>query len=372
MKIEKVEAFIMHLPVTGDSIADSTHRISLWGVVGAKIRTSSGLEGIGFTGTHAHMKSDQAIARFISEVYEPLLIGENPLEHQRLWEKLFHFPPIQWIGRSGISQLALSAIDVALWDVKAKEAGLPLWALLGGSHTERMRAYNTDVGWLSLSNSELVDSCRRCCEEEGFTAVKLKVGSDNILLDVGRVEAVRRALGSEILISVDANGKFDLPRAARLSGLLEPYDVLWFEEPMWFDDVEGHALLAKSTKIPIALGEQIYSVVSLGQFIARRAVQFVQPDVTRIGGITSFLEVAKISSTNSLPVAPHAGEMSQVHIHLAFHLSSCSILEYIPWIRHCFAEPATVKDGYFLRPQMPGVGTTFTEETVRKYGEWSK
>ncbi len=369
MRVESVIPFIMHIPVTGSRIADSTHTISHWGVVGARIRSSNGIEGFGFTGTHAQLQSDRLIARLISDLYAPLLIGRNLEEHQSVWHDLFHSPAIQWIGRAGLTQLALSAVDVALWDLKAKQAGVPLWALLGGSHAGRLRAYNTDVGWLSLSRSELVGMCTRACQEEGFTGVKIKVGQEDPEEDVRRVEAVRKAIGSGITVAVDANGKLDLPMAMRLSQRLEPYDVLWFEEPMWYDDVEAHARLARLTRIPIALGEQIYTVESLCQFMLRGAVQFVQPDVTRIGGVTPFLQAIAMASAQSLQVAPHAGEMSQVHVHLAFHSPSCSVLEYIPWIRQCFLDPATVRDGYFVKPEAPGAGTTPAAESLERYGK---
>jgi L-alanine-DL-glutamate epimerase-like enolase superfamily enzyme len=369
MRIESVSPFIMHIPVTGNQIADSMHTITHWGVVGARIRSSDGIEGFGFTGTHAQLQSDRLIARLISDLYAPLLIGRGLEEHPSVWQELFHSPPIQWIGRAGLTQLALSAVDVALWDLRAKQLGLPLWAFLGGSQVSRLRAYNTDVGWLSLSHSQLVDMCTRACQAEGFTGIKIKVGQENPENDVRRVEAVRKAVGADVTIAIDANGKFDLPGALRLSRRLEQYDVLWFEEPMWYDDVEAHAQLARLTRIPIALGEQIYTVESLCQFMLRGAVQFVQPDVTRIGGVTPFLRAIASASAQSLQVAPHAGEMSQVHVHLAFNSPSCSLLEYIPWIAKSFLNPAAVRDGYFVKPEAPGAGTTPTEESLESYGK---
>jgi len=369
MKIQGVTPFIMHIPVTGNQISDSTHTISHWGVVGVRIRSSGGKEGFGFTGTHAQVSSDRLISRLLSDVYAPLLEGRLLEDHQSIWGDLFHFPPLQWVGRAGLTQLALSAVDMALWDLRAKHSEMPLWALLGGSRPGRVRAYNTDVGWLSLGRSQLVEACRRACQEEGFTGVKIKVGQDNLEEDVRRVEEVRRAVGQDVTIAVDANGRLDLPTAVRLSHRLEPYDVTWFEEPMWYDDVEAHAQLARLTRIPIALGEQIYTVESLCQFMLRGAVQFVQPDSTRIGGVTAFLRAVESATAQSLPVAPHAGEMSQVHVHIAFHSPACSVLEYIPWIRTCFAEPVEVQEGYFVRPEAPGAGTTPTAESLERYGK---
>jgi L-alanine-DL-glutamate epimerase-like enolase superfamily enzyme len=155
MRIAHIEPFILHIPVTGGSIADSTHRISHWGVVGAKIVTEEGLEGYGFTGTHADLGSDRLITACIRDCYAPLLIGEDALETNLLWLKLARHPALQWVGRAGITQLALAAVDVALWDLKAKQAGVPLWHLLGGASKPRLEAYNTDIGWLSIPRDRL-------------------------------------------------------------------------------------------------------------------------------------------------------------------------------------------------------------------------
>ena len=132
MKITSVEPFILHVPVTGSQIADSTHTITHWGVVGARVDTEDGLSGYGFTGTHAFLPGDQLITRCIQTCHAPLLVGEDASDVQRLWLKLARNPALQWIGRAGITTLSHAAIDIALWDLKAKAAGVPLWKLLGG------------------------------------------------------------------------------------------------------------------------------------------------------------------------------------------------------------------------------------------------
>src|SRR4051812_25428244 len=130
MKIVAVEPFILHLPLTASSISDSTHNITHWGVVGAKIRTDNDLEGYGFTGTHAHLPSDRLITSCIRDCYAPLLLGEDAHDRTRLWTKLARYPALQWVGRAGITQLALAAVDIALWDFAAKQADMPLWKYL--------------------------------------------------------------------------------------------------------------------------------------------------------------------------------------------------------------------------------------------------
>jgi L-alanine-DL-glutamate epimerase-like enolase superfamily enzyme len=153
MKITRLEPFILHAPVTRGGIADSTHTLTHWGAPGVAIHTDAGLTGYGFSGTHAHLATDRLITDCIVNSYGPLLIGQeigaDPREIAALWEKLHKYPPIYWVGRAGITHLALGAIDIALWDLTAKHAGVPLWKLLGGSAAKKVQAYNTDGGWLN-------------------------------------------------------------------------------------------------------------------------------------------------------------------------------------------------------------------------------
>jgi L-alanine-DL-glutamate epimerase-like enolase superfamily enzyme len=369
MKIIAIEPFILHVPLNVDSISDSTHTITHWGVVGVKIATDAGLEGYGFTGTHAHLASDRLITSCIFGSYAPLLFGEEATDTDRLWHKLARFPAVQWVGRAGITQIALAAVDIALWDLRAKAAGVPLWKLLGGATSEKLEAYNTDIGWLSIPKAKLVDGCKRAVEKEGFRRIKLKVGHADPNMDIERLEAVRQAVGPGISIATDANGKWDLPTCQRFCARAEAFDIFWFEEPLWYDDVAGHAALARSTSIPVALGEQLYSADAFAAFMAAGAVHYVQPDVTRLGGVTEFMQVADAAHARRLPVAAHAGEMSQVHVHLSYAHPATTLLEYIPWIMDNFVEPIRVRDGCFARPQVPGAGSTPTPEALRRFAK---
>ncbi|MFW5806714.1 MAG: mandelate racemase/muconate lactonizing enzyme family protein [Spirochaetota bacterium] len=353
-------------------MADSTHSISHWGVVGARLTDENGTTGYGFTGTHAHLPSDRIIADAISTLYAPLLVSGGELAEyadllpSAVYRRLFRYPPLQWVGRAGITQLALSAVDIALWDLYAKRHGVPLWRLLGGTGERKITAYNTDIGWLSFSRDRLVENAEQAVEN-GFRALKLKVGGADVREDADRCRAVRHAVGDNVLIATDANGRWDLPTAQRFSRAVRDLDILWIEEPLWHDDVEAHAELAGTTSLPIALGEQIYTPEGLSQFISRRALHFVQPDATRIGGVSGFLQAAAHARAMGLPVAAHAGEMSQVHRHLALALPHHTILEYIPWIAHAFTDPATVEEGAFLPPSEPGAGTTPTPEAIATF-----
>ena len=358
MKITKLTPIILHAPVTRGGIADSTHKLTHWGAPGVAIHTDTGHTGYGFSGTHAHLPTDRLIVDCIVNSYGPLLIGEDPREVRALWEKLYNQSEIYWVGRAGITHLALGAIDIALWDLKAKEAGLPLWKLLGGSSKKKVEAYNTDGGWLNWPLETVVSDCKRLVEEEGYRAVKLKVGGPSPLEDLRRVEAVRKALGPEIRIMTDANGRWTLPQAIQTAGRLVDFDIAWIEEPIYFDDVEGHRRLAETIATPIALGEQLYMASQFRDFIQAGAVHYVQPDVVRLAGVTEFWQVADMARCYNLPVVPHVGDMCQVHQHVCIAHSSCGLLEYIPWLRDWMEAPVEIRDGFYVAPEAPGAGMT--------------
>jgi L-alanine-DL-glutamate epimerase-like enolase superfamily enzyme len=367
VRITAVETFILHVPVTRSQIADSTHQVTHWGAPGVIIKSDAGIDGYGYTGTHAHLPTDRLIADCIAHAYAPLLIGEDPRQVQHLWQKLYHFPPIQWVGRSGITHLALNAVDVALWDIKAKAAGMPLWKLLGGDAAKPIQAYDTDGGWLNWSLEQLVADARRRVEEQGYQGVKIKVGSPDPYDDLQRIQAVRQAIGPRVKLMVDANGRWDLATAINVGRRLSDYDVYWLEEPLWYDDVRGHAALARHIQTPIALGEQLYTLDAFRDFIQAEAVHFVQADAVRLAGVTQWWQAADLALVHHLPVVPHIGDMMQVHLHLCIAHGACSLLEYIPWLRGCFEEPATVQDGYFIPPQLPGAGTTLNQRALTEY-----
>ncbi len=367
MRIKTIEPFILHVPIEHGGISDATNAITHWGIVGARLQTESGLIGYGFTGTHAHLPSDRLIAACISDCYAPLLLEEEITDDDRLWLKLARYPAIQWVARAGIAHLALAAVDIALWDLRSKSAGLPLLDYLGSVSTAQLEAYNTDIGWLSFSADELVDRSRHAVEVEGFRRIKIKVGQDDPMKDIERLDRLRRSLGRDVTIAVDANGKWDLATCKRFCGHAADLDIFWFEEPTWYDDIRSHADLKAATPIPIALGEQLYTAEAFDAFMDADAVHYVQPDVTRLAGITEYIRVADAAHARHLPVAAHVGDMGQVHVHLSFWHPATTMLEYIPWIRRCFVEPIAVSDGFYARPRAPGAGSTPTEEALRSF-----
>ncbi|MEM9418585.1 MAG: mandelate racemase/muconate lactonizing enzyme family protein [Planctomycetota bacterium] len=364
MHITKLEPIILHAPVTRGGIADSTHSITHWGAPGVAIHTDTEHVGYGFSGTHAHLPNDKLITSCITDAFGPLLIDEDPRDVRGLWEKLYRQSEIYWVGRCGITHLALGAIDIALWDLKCKAQDLPLWKVLGGHASNKVEAYNTDGGWLNWSMEDLVSDCKRMIEQEGYRAVKIKVGGESGAEDLRRVEAVRQALGPEVRIMTDANGRWPLPQAIQLGSRLADFDITWIEEPIAFDDTMGHKRLAESISTPIAMGEQLYEAFRFRDFIQAGAVHYVQPDIVRLAGITEWWQVADLAHSFNLPVVPHVGDMAQVHQHLCIAHPACGLLEYIPWLRDWMKHPAEVVDGFFTTPNYPGVGMEPTSEAL--------
>jgi L-alanine-DL-glutamate epimerase-like enolase superfamily enzyme len=166
---------------------------------------------------------------------------------------------------------------------------------------------------------------------------------------------------------VDANGRWLYPEAFEFCRQVAGIGIKWLEEPLWYDDVEGHHRLTSRCGVPIALGEQLYTVDHFKQFLAAGAVDFVQPDAVRLAGITEWWMVADLALAFRVPVVPHVGDMAQIHLHLAIAHPSCTLVEYIPWLKECFEEPATVSDGYFATPLQPGAGSTILPRAFDKF-----
>jgi L-alanine-DL-glutamate epimerase-like enolase superfamily enzyme len=360
--IREVESFVLHVPLPR-LVTDSVNRAQAWGLTGVLIRTEEGLTGTGYTSTLTH--GDHAIKDVIDRIYAPQLIGKDALLHQRLWRELY-WSDAHWVGRLGITQMALAAVDIGLWDLKAKAFGVPLWRLVGGDKDGRVRSYNTDGGWLNFEVARLIEEMTAMVEQ-GWKGVKMKIGLPDPREDVRRVEAVRSALGEDIDLMLDVNQRWDVTTAITWAPRFEEFAITWLEEPLDPDDVEGHARLADATAIPIALGEHVYSRTAFRDYIERGIVGYVQADVTRLGGVTEWLAVAEIALAHGIPVVPHHADMMRVHQHLGAGHPASPMIECIPWLQEVFETPVDIREGWFHVPDTPGASTTFDEEKFKEF-----
>lgn len=319
----------------------------------AEIKTAGGHEGLGFS--YSKRAGGPGQFAHAAEV-APVLVGEDPSDIAKLWDKLC------WagasVGRSGIATQAIGAFDVALWDMKAKRAGLSLAKLLG-SYRDSVRCYNTSGGFLHTPLEQLLVNAS-ASRERGIGGIKLKVGQPDRALDVRRVEAVRRHLGDDVPLMVDANQQWDRPTAQRMCRTFEQFNLVWIEEPLDAYDHEGHAALAAQFDTPIATGEMLTSAAEHWDLIRHRAADYLMPDAPRLGGITPFLKVAGLADHAGLMLGPHFA--MELHVHLAAAYPREPWVEHFDWLEPLFNERLAIEDGRMLVPTRPGIGVTLSAQ----------
>jgi L-talarate/galactarate dehydratase len=261
------------------------------------------------------------------------------------------------VGRSGLSVQAIAAFDIALWDLKAKRAGLPLAKLLG-SYRDSVRCYNTSGGFLHASIEEVLDRAGDSLER-GIGGIKLKVGHPDSTVDLARLTAVREKLGDEVALMVDANQQWDRATARRMCRAMERFGLVWIEEPLDAYDFEGHAQLSSTFDTSIATGEMLTSVAEHAELIRARGADIVQPDAPRIGGITQFLRVLALAERENIQLAPHF--VMEVHVHLAAAYAREPWVEHFEWFDPLFNERLEIADGRMHLSARPGLGVTLSE-----------
>lgn len=363
MKITGVESFLLNVPMRHE-VADSMQTVTHLEFVGLIIETDEGISGTGYTVTVGYGGS--VIQNAIDSLYIPELTGKDPFNVKEIWHQLY-FGRAHWIGRAGATTMAQSAVDIALWDIIAKAAEKPLWQVLGGARSADIPIYNTHAGWLNFTIDQLRDEGVKLLDE-GYSALKMKVGLDDTREDYRRVSAFREAVGDDVTLMVDANQKWDLQQASLAADLLGEFNLSWLEEPMHPDDIRSHSILNQRTSIPIALGEHVYTTQAFRDYIEQQAVDVVQVDVCRVGGITPWMEVAAVANAFNLRVCPHAGDLMQVHQHMVKAIPNHWLLEVIPlWDEGPFVNQVRLKDGKCLTPEAPGASTDITSHAFEEF-----
>lgn len=317
-----------------------------------EVLTEDGFRGMGFS--YSKRAGGPAQFRHLKEIAE-VAIGQDPSDIAKIYDTLL------WagasVGRSGVATQAIAALDVALWDLKARRAGLPLAKLLG-AHRDSCRVYNTSGGFLQASVDEIKDKSTASLEA-GIGAIKIKVGQPDWRLDLKRVEAIREHLG-DVPLMVDANQQWDRARAKRMCRELEQFDLVWIEEPLDAWDATGHADLSKTFDTPIATGEMLTSVSEHMALVNAGYQGIVQPDAPRIGGITPFLRFATLANHAGLALAPHFA--MEIHLHLAAAYPTEPWVEHFEWLSPLFEEQPEIRDGRMWVPDRPGLGFSLTSK----------
>ena len=321
----------------------------------AEIASREGHQGIGFG--YSKRAGGPGLYAHACEL-APQLLGQDPNDIARI------FTHLQWagasMGRSGMATQAIAPFDIALWDMKARRARLPLAKLLGAQR-DSVQCYNTSGGYLHTPLQTVLRNVE-ISRQSGIGGIKIKVGQPDVATDLQRVKAVRELLGSDFHLMVDANQQWDRTTAQRVGRRLEAHNLTWIEEPLDAFDIEGHAALAASLDTPIATGEMLSSFAEHAQLIMGNASDFVQPDAPRVGGITPFLQIMSLADFKGRKLAPHFA--MEIHLHLAAAYPQEPWLEHFEWLEPLFNERLQLRDGRMWVPDRPGLGFSLSEQAV--------
>jgi mandelate racemase len=278
-----------------------------------------------------------------------------PLELHDAARKSLHF-----VGYEGLSMIAASGLDMAAWDVLAKAANVPLCVLLGGS-VGPVRSYNSNGLWLKDPEAVAEEACE-LREEGGFTGLKLRFGRDRAADDLATLEAVRKAVGDDMHLMVDFNQGLNLAEALQRCHIIDDHGLTWIEEPLVYDNLDGHAQLAAEVKTPIQIGENFYGPRDLHKALQKKACDLVMPDFMRIGGVTGWLRAAAIAGAAGVPISTHL--YPEIAAHVMRATETAHWLEWQNWADPILRKPFEVRDGLLHIPDAPGVGLEWDEAVV--------
>jgi L-alanine-DL-glutamate epimerase-like enolase superfamily enzyme len=321
-----------------------------------RITCSDGAQGTGYTYTIG--TGGSSVVALLRDHLAPRLVGRDADLVEALWKDLFFHTHATAVG--AITSLALAAIDTALWDLRCRRAGLPLWRMAGGAQA-KVPVYTTEGGWLHHSERQLVDEAT-AAKAQGFRGAKIKVGKPTIAEDVARLSAVRSAVGDAFELMVDANQAFTLGEALRRAHSYAPLLLAWLEEPLPAEDLGGHAELARAAAMPIAVGESLYHPAHFREYLARRACSIVQVDCARIGGVTPWLKVAHLAETFNVAVCPHF--LMELHVSLTAAVPNGAWVEYIPQLDSLTTSRLAIRDGCAIPPAAPGLGIDWDHAAI--------
>jgi L-alanine-DL-glutamate epimerase-like enolase superfamily enzyme len=333
-------------------LTDSTHGIMRdFELITARVSDSDGAEGTGYTFTVG--RNGGAIANIATKEITEIVSGKDADCIEALWNLLWW--GMHYGGRGGPTVLAQSAFDMALWDLKAKKLGQPLWLLLGG-FSNHVPCYAGGID-LDLPLPQLIKQTERNLDK-GFRAIKMKVGRKRLSEDVERLAAMRNHLGNDFPLMVDANMRWTVDEAIRAARSFAPYDVVWLEEPISPDDLAGHARIVREGGLPIAAGENLRTIWEFRHLIAAGGVTYPEPDVTNCGGITSFMKIAHLAEAFNLPVTSHGAH--DITVHLLAAVPNRSYLEAHGFgLDRYIDKPLLIEDGFAIAPNRPGHGIEF-------------
>ena len=349
--IDSIEIDLFRVPLPVPMEASAAGVMTAFDMVVARITCSDGVTGVGYT--VCHEGQGPAIAALCDGPFRSILQGQDPDRIEELWRRMYK--AVHYAGRGGPVTFALAAVDVALWDMKGNRLGTPLWRLLGGADP-KVRAYAGNID-LNFPLEQLLEG-GMASVEAGFRSVKMRLGRPTLAEDIERVAAMREHLPDDIELMADANEAWRVDQAIRALHHLQPFDMVWLEEPIAPDNTAGYAHLRSLGLVPIALGENHHTLAEFAALFTAGAVDMPQPDLTTCGGITPFMKVARLAEAHGLPVMSHGAH--DLHIHCMAASPNAGYLEWHAFgLDQYMAEPLMVKDGFATAPERPGHGIDF-------------
>jgi L-alanine-DL-glutamate epimerase-like enolase superfamily enzyme len=345
MKVTDIQITVNQREPSPTPIRDALQALPGAGSVDVVVTTDEGVSGTGNAWFGRIAGAPTALAAIIEHELKPLVLGTEVAQVRGTHQAMLR--ETEYHGSFGLTMFGVSAIDSALWDCLGKARGVPCWQLWGGVHT-RIPAYAM-VGWLNYSDDEVKRICAQAVDQ-GFRAVKIKVGYPTLLEDVRRVALVMSAVGDDVKLMVDANQSLTTAEAIVRGREFENMGCYWWEEPLPADDVDGYAALADALDIPIATGENLYTARDFARFLRRDAVDIVQPDMRRAGGPTALLQIGLMAAAFNTPYASHAGG--------ADHLNVMACLPNTIFLETGLISPGSplqLEDGCVKVPEAPGL-----------------
>jgi L-alanine-DL-glutamate epimerase-like enolase superfamily enzyme len=362
MKIASYEASILRIP-EDDPLANMPEEEGRKRpIVALRLRTDNGIEGLGITFYGGAMTG--SLHKAVEELAE-LTIGEDPMRIEKIVTKL-RVAAGDNCGPGGIFTLALSAIDVALWDIKGKALNLPLWKLLGG-HRDRVPTYASGSLRRGLTDDQ-AQKAARILVDKGFREMKTQMalpGNPAPADEVRRVRAVREAIGPDIKLMCDINQRWRPEQAIDIGSRVEDVGLFWLEDVTTADDYQGLARVTAALKTPIAGGEYVWGIAPFRQMIEARSVDIVMADVCRAGGVTQWMKIAGMAEAFNLPIVSHV--MPEILVHMIAACPNGLTVEYMPWMLCLYEETPAIENGMMVLPDKPGLGLKFDEKAVASF-----
>jgi L-alanine-DL-glutamate epimerase-like enolase superfamily enzyme len=356
MKITAIDTSLLSVPTPKPIALEFPHHK----LVVAEISTDEGIKGLGYSLVFGGGGAEAVLA-YVDARLKPLLLNEDPTHVERLWEKMYRGD--RGVRRVGIAGMAISALDIGLWDITGKAAGLPLYKLWGGV-ADRIPAYGSG-GWGKYTEKDLIGEAQKYAAL-GCKYYKMKIHHPDPQVNRARVEAVRKALGSGVRLMVDVNQKLDVEANLRQAALLEEFDLVWYEEPVLADDLAACAEVAQKIRIPVATGENNYTRYEFRELIERKAARYLMPDVCRANGYSETLKIGHLAAAHGVAVSPHV--VHELSLQICGALSNGFLVELIDWTPpDLFEEMPQCKDGEFRISDKPGHAMALSKVAMQKY-----